>query len=98
MSCILILGCLFTEGGHPKHQIIKYEHWFAENTKTDDCVVDIGSNTGRMAALACHVSSVYGIEIDKDLHGTVSSAENLKFINYDATLFDLAGHLSYNAQ
>lgn len=80
------------EGAHPKHQIIQYERWFADNLSGNDRVIDIGSNTGRMTYfLASKVEKSIGIEIDESLYRiavATKQKDNLEFFNADATEFD----------
>lgn len=79
-------------GKHPKHHILRYQEWFRDHIDADWVVVDVGSNTGSMAALladkACHV---YGIEIIPQ-HSEIArqkyAKNNLEFITADATSFD----------
>ena len=43
-----IFSTILNDGRHPKHEILKYEKWFADNVEKSDIVLDIGSNTGLM--------------------------------------------------
>lgn len=77
---------------HPKHHILRYQEWFRDHINADWVVVDIGSNTGSMAALlADKAIHVYGIEIIPQ-HSEIArqkyARNNLEFITADATSFD----------
>lgn len=81
------------EGGiHPKHRILRYEDFFLENIEKDSVVLDVGSNTGIMTrALSKKAAFVYGIEIDEYLFSKAiieNSAENIEYINADATAYN----------
>ena len=92
----LILGVLAREeslGIHPKINIIDYIGWFSSHICNNDVVLDVGSNRGHMAAqLATVAKEVIAIEIDKRYHDEAiqsHKAENLRFINADATKFSI---------
>lgn len=82
-------------GLHPKHRLLHYKEWFQEHIESDWVVIDIGSNTGGMAALlASKARHVYGIEIVPRLVETARRthiAANLEFLTGDATTFDYSG-------
>lgn len=87
-----ILSIYVNLGVHPKHEIIRYNEWFANRVGGDSVVLDVGSNTGIMtAALAKKAAYVYGIEliashVENARNSQVSS--NLEYIHGDATTFD----------
>lgn len=79
-------------GKHPKHRLLRYQEWFRDHIEAKWVVVDVGSNTGSMAALlADKASYVYGIEIVPKLSEIARQTyvkKNLEFITADATSFD----------
>lgn len=80
-------------GLHPKHDIIMYKEWFALHTKSEDIVLDIGSNTGQLGRLlAKNCKYVYCIEINSKLVDIAKSESrritNITTICADATNFD----------
>jgi len=85
------------DGQHPKHRILRYKEWFVDRINHDWVVVDVGSNTGSMAALiAAKAKHVYGIEIIPELCDIAREKyheENLDFITADATTFDYSNCL-----
>jgi 2-polyprenyl-3-methyl-5-hydroxy-6-metoxy-1,4-benzoquinol methylase len=91
-KCISLIAIQYNNGVHPKHTIINYKHFFSNNIKKDNIVLDIGSNKGGLSYyLSKKAKFVYAIEIDKNHHNFAIDNyknENLEFINADATLFD----------
>jgi predicted RNA methylase len=87
-----IFSTILNDGNHPKHEILNYEKWFADNLEKSDIVLDIGSNTGLMVNyLSEKVEYVYGIEINETLHNKAKQLiqkTNVEFICYDATQYD----------
>lgn len=86
------LAIVVNGGKHPKHRLLRYQEWFRDHIEPGWVVIDVGSNTGRMAVLlaekACHV---YGIEIVPGLVEVARRdhvAANLEFLAGDATDFD----------
>jgi len=79
-------------GVHPKHNIILYEKWFANNISKNDIVLDIGCNTGMMVGrLSEKAEYVYGIEINERLVNEAKfkiQKNNVEFICSDATVYD----------
>jgi 2-polyprenyl-3-methyl-5-hydroxy-6-metoxy-1,4-benzoquinol methylase len=79
-------------GKHPKHHILRYQEWFRDHIDANWVVVDVGSNTGSMAALlAGKAHHVYGIEIIPQLSEIARKKytnKSLEFITADATTFD----------
>jgi len=77
---------------HPKHRLIKYKEWFLDNVQSDDIILDIGCNSGEMAALLSNKAAfVYGVEISQQLIDKArvhNSAHNIEYIQADATKFD----------
>ena len=64
-----VFSTLLNNNIHPKHEILNYQQWFADNVIEEDVILDIGSNTGNMVSmLADKVHYVYGIEINEALH------------------------------
>lgn len=82
-------------GIHPKHRLLRYKEWFVEHVESDFVVLDVGSNTGGMAAmLAGKAKQVYAIEIDKrlsEIARRTNAARNIEFLTGDATTFDYSG-------
>lgn len=89
------LAIVANGGKHPKHRLLRYQEWFCDRIEPDWVVIDVGSNTGSMAAmLARKARYVFGIEIvpllaDKARRAHV--ADNLEFLTGDATTFDYSG-------
>lgn len=86
------LAIVVNGGKHPKHRLLRYQEWFYDHIEPAWVVVDVGSNTGSMAALlARKARHVYGIEIVPGLAELARqnfSADNLEFLTGDATNFD----------
>jgi 2-polyprenyl-3-methyl-5-hydroxy-6-metoxy-1,4-benzoquinol methylase len=86
------LAIVANGGKHPKHRLLRYQEWFCDRIEPDWVVIDVGSNTGSMAALlAGKARYVYGIEIMPGLADTARRAhvaDNLEFLTGDATTFD----------
>jgi len=80
------------DGLHPKHQILKYKEWFNQCIKSNDVVLDVGSNTGELPVfLSNKAEYVYGIEIVERLHKKALERDNIsnvEFILGDATNYD----------
>lgn len=78
-------------GTHPKHEILRYEAWFADQVDRDDVVLDVGCNQGGLIKeLSKKVTWAYGIEIHEK-HLVVArqnTPPNVEFICADATTFD----------
>lgn len=89
------LAIVANGGKHPKHRLLRYQEWFRDRIEPDWVVIDVGSNTGSMAALlAGKARYVYGIEIVPRLADTARRAhvaDNLEFLTGDATTFDYSG-------
>lgn len=87
-----VLAIAVNGGTHPKHRLLRYQEWFREHIEPGWVVIDVGSNTGSMAALlAGKASHVYGIEIVPHLTEIARKthlAGNLDFLIGDATTFD----------
>ena len=87
-----IFSTILNDGTHPKHDIIEYEKWFADNVDKNDIILDIGSNKGFMVdSLSEKVNYVYGIEIEKNLFNEAQlnvDKPNVEFICFDATIYD----------
>lgn len=82
-------------GNHPKHRIMKYKEWFADNIMPDWVILDIGCNTGLMPYLLAEKAKfVYGIEIDEN-HVLEAKRkrqkQNIEYVCADATAFDFSG-------
>lgn len=79
----------YSDGTHPKHEILKYETWFSDKINHEEKVLDIGSHSGGMCfILAQKAKQVVGIEIDTvkyQLAIKQNKFSNLSFINADAT-------------
>lgn len=79
-------------GDHPKHEIIRYENWFANLVTTSDVVLDIGCKYGQMTyALSKKAHFVYGIELEKkglDVAKSKNNNENIEYLLGDATIYD----------
>jgi len=86
------LAIVVNGGKHPKHRLLRYQEWFRDHIDTDWVVIDVGSNTGGMAALvAKKARHVYAIEIVPNLTELARInhvAANLEFLTGDATAFD----------
>ncbi len=87
-----LIAVTINDGIHPKHQILRYKEWFFDLVDHNSVVLDVGSNTGMMAALlAKKAKYVYGIEISQR-HSKVAQnnyvASNLQFLTGDATSYD----------
>ncbi|CAN2048466.1 Methyltransferase domain-containing protein [Candidatus Magnetomoraceae bacterium gMMP-1] len=83
---------ILNNGIHPKHYIMKYKEWFADNIEEEWTVLDVGCNTGMMpVVLEKKANFVYGIEINQE-HVRVAENKNLrpniKYICADATTYD----------
>jgi len=80
------------DGLHPKHQILKYKEWFNQCIKSNDVVLDVGSNTGELPVfLSNKAEYVYGIEIIERLHNKALERDNIsnvEFILGDATSYN----------
>ena len=91
-SMLGVLAVAANGGRHPKHDLIRYDQWFIEQIEPEWVVVDVGSNSGTMAArLATKARRVIGIEIAAELIARarrLHRAENLEFIEADATTLD----------
>jgi 2-polyprenyl-3-methyl-5-hydroxy-6-metoxy-1,4-benzoquinol methylase len=90
-----LIAITINDGVHPKHQILQYKEWFLRFIDGNSVVLDVGSNTGMMAALMANKAKfVYGIEINKK-HSEAAQknyhAHNLKFLTGDATTYDYKG-------
>jgi len=87
-----VLATALNDGIHPKHNIILYEKWFANNISKNDIVLDIGCNTGMMVGrLSEKAEYVYGIEINERLVNEAKfkiQKNNVEFICSDATVYD----------
>ena len=75
----------YNDGVHPKIDLIKYRSWFFDNVKSEDSVLDIGSNEGGLAlALSSKVKSVQGIELSETVFKRAldnsQDIPNVKFI------------------
>lgn len=83
---------VLNNGVHPKHSIIDYEKWFCDNIGPGWSVIDIGCNTGMLAAkIAQKASFVYGIDINPDLVEKArqnNPADNIEYICADAVSFN----------
>ncbi len=86
------LAIVVNGGRHPKHRLLRYQEWFRDHIESGWVVIDVGSNTGSMAALlAGKARHVYGIEIVPGLAELARRnhiAENLEFLTGDATAFE----------
>jgi len=91
-----LLAVRVNGGIHPKHRLLKYKEWFLAQISPEFVVLDVGSNTGSMAALvASKAKYVYAIEIDArltDVAKRINAASNIEFITGDATTFDYSGY------
>ena len=80
------------DGKHPKHRIMKYREWFAENLDPEWVVLDLGCHNGHMTYfLSNYCSYIYGLELSKknlDVAIKNNSKENIEYIHADATSFD----------
>lgn len=89
------LAIVANGGKHPKHRLLRYQEWFRDRIESGWVVIDVGSNTGSMAALlAVKARYVYGIEIVPhlaDIARRSHAADNLVFLTGDATTFDYSG-------
>lgn len=89
------LAIVANGGKHPKHRLLHYQEWFRDRLESDWIVIDVGSNTGSMAALlAGNTRYVYGIEIVPslaDIARRTYVADNLEFLTGDACTFDYSG-------
>ena len=87
-----ILAVSVNGGIHPKHRILQYKEWFFDKISPGSIVLDVGSNTGAMAALLAEKASyVYGIEIDATLSKVAQKRypkPNIKFLTGDATSYN----------
>lgn len=83
---------ILNDGRHPKHEIINYPQWFQDRIQPQWTVLDVGSNTGRIAKiLSLKARKVYGIEIVPEHVQTASmqnAADSIEYICADATGFD----------
>jgi hypothetical protein len=77
---------------HPKHKILMYKEWFNQCIKSNDVVLDVGSNTGELPVfLSNKAKYVYGIEIVERLHNKALERDNIsnvEFILGDATSYN----------
>jgi SAM-dependent methyltransferase len=92
-----IVAVSANDGIHPKHRLLRYKEWFRDRIGHDWVVVDVGSNTGGMAAmLASKARRVYGIELVPKLVEAARrtyTAPNLEFIVADATKYEYSSCL-----
>ncbi len=88
------LSLILNDGKHPKHDIIRYEQWFAEHIEPGMTVLDVGCKTGRLpVVLAEKAGFVYGVEINKDdvdTAGKINSRPNIEYICADITELEFA--------
>ncbi len=79
------------KGVHPKHRIMRYEEFFLRYVSEQTSVLDVGSGPGVVAGkLAAKARHVTGLEIDPgvcEFARRNNKAENLIFIQGDATRF-----------
>jgi SAM-dependent methyltransferase len=91
-SFISLISTRLNNGIHPKHQIIKYKEWFAENIKANTTILDIGCSTGLMCRLISKkAKKVYGIDINNsaiDCAKKNNQVNNVEYIHADATVFN----------
>lgn len=91
-SLISLISTRLNNGIHPKHQIIKYKEWFAENIKANATILDIGCSTGLMCRLISKkAKKVYGIDINNsaiELAKKNNQLKNIEYIHADATIFN----------
>lgn len=86
-------------GIHPKHRIMGYHNFFAENVEATDTIIDIGCGRGLVALdMAAKAKKVVGIDIVK---GNIQEARKLKearrvpnveFICCDIQQYDFKEH------
>jgi 2-polyprenyl-3-methyl-5-hydroxy-6-metoxy-1,4-benzoquinol methylase len=85
------LAVRFGKGTHPKHEILKYHHFFLENINKNDQVIDIGSGSGLISfEISKKAKNVTGIEIDSkkvESAKTKFHNKNLKYLAGDATSY-----------
>lgn len=83
---------VINNGGHPKHNIIRYQDWFLEQIDHQSNIIDIGCNKGYMVHyLSKKCCFAYGIELNPKLFDFAQAnykKQNIKFINADATTFN----------
>ncbi len=83
---------ILNNGIHPKHEILRYQQWFAENIESAWTVIDVGCHTGQMTRkIAEKAKFVYGVEIDpgnveKTREG--KNPDNIEYICADITQLD----------
>ncbi len=86
---ISVLAIKSEDGLHPKHRLIGYHVFFANNVKESDTVLDIGCGNGALAFdVAKKAKFVTGIDIEtKNIEKAKRkhSAPNMRFIAGDAT-------------
>jgi len=80
------------KGIHPKHDIVRYNKWFASKIKKNWIILDIGCGHGYLTKyISNHCKQVIGIEINQKDHLTakkINSNSNITYINADATTYD----------
>lgn len=91
-SLIGLISSRLNNGVHPKHHIIKYKEWFAENIKANATILDIGCSTGLMCRLISKkAKKVYGIDINNnaiEFAKKNNQVNNVEYIHADATFFN----------
>ena len=91
-SLIGLISSRLNNGEHPKHNIIRYKEWFAQNIKANATILDIGCSTGLMCRLISKkAKKVYGIDINNsaiDCAKKNNQVNNVEYIHADATVFN----------
>lgn len=84
--------CYAGDSINPKHEIIGYREWFADQLQKDWTVLDIGCHNGHMVEfMAGQCRFVYGIEISAELVREAREKRlrpNVEFICADAAEYD----------
>ena len=87
-----ILAIKANGGSHPKHRLMNYHHFFVDNIKKGDIVLDIGCGNGALTFdLIKRAKFVFGIDLNKEnikLAKEKYSASNIKYIFGDAIRYN----------
>lgn len=75
------------EGVHPKHRIMDYQQFFADNVNSTDEILDIGHGNGLLSkSIAKKAKTVIGIDIKNEKEKEIIA--NITFIKGDATTYN----------
>ncbi|PLX21805.1 hypothetical protein C0584_01735 [Candidatus Parcubacteria bacterium] len=79
-------------GKHPKHEILRYDKFFAKHLNKESTVLDLGCGNGSLAKkISGEVKRVVAIDISErniEEAEKINSRDNITYIKGDATSFD----------